>query len=93
LIFDIRGLTALSDRLAPNEVMALLAEYQAAANPHNPEARRLDRQVPRRRRDREVRGVASRRRAYAADATVALDEALVELSAGTRPNTRPVSIQ
>jgi class 3 adenylate cyclase len=28
LIFDIRGFTALSDRLAPNEVMALLADIR-----------------------------------------------------------------
>jgi adenylate cyclase len=33
LIFDIRGFTALSDHLAPDEVMALLAEYQARLIP------------------------------------------------------------
>ena len=33
LIFDIRGFTALSYQFAPNEVMALLAEYQARLIP------------------------------------------------------------
>jgi adenylate cyclase len=33
LIFDIRGFTAFSNHLAPDEVMALLAEYQARLIP------------------------------------------------------------
>jgi adenylate cyclase len=78
LIFDISGFTALSDRLAPNGVMALLAEYQARLIPI---IQRHGGSIDKFLGDGVIAtfGVAQPLRAYAADATVALDEALAEI--------------
>jgi adenylate cyclase len=93
LIFDIGGFTALSNHLEPNEIMALLAEYQARLIPiiqnHGGSIDKIlgDGVIA-------TFGVARPSPAYAADATVALDEAVAEIdrwNAGT--DTRPVSIQ
>ena len=92
LIFDIRGFTALSNHLEPNEVMALLAEYQARLIPiiqnHGGSIDKLlgDGVIA-------TFGVARPSPACAAEATVALDEPSPKSIAGTRTDTRPVSIQ
>jgi adenylate cyclase len=78
LIFDIGGFTALSNHLEPNEIMALLAEYQARLIPiiqnHGGSIDKIlgDGVIA-------TFGVARPSPAYAADATVALDEALAEI--------------
>jgi adenylate cyclase len=75
LIFDIRGFTAFSNHLAPDEVMALLAEYQARLIPiiqkHGGSIEKFlgDGVIA-------TFGVVQPSPADAADATVALDEAL-----------------
>jgi len=78
LIFDIRGFTALSNHLEPNEVMALLAEYQARLTPIiQNHSGSIDKFLG----DGVIAtfGVARPSPAYAAEATVALDEALAEI--------------
>jgi adenylate cyclase len=92
LIFDIRGFTAFSNHLSPNEVMALLAEYQARLIPIiQNHGGSIDKFLG----DGVIAtfGVARPSPAYAADAIVALDEASPKSIAGTRTGTRPVSIQ
>jgi adenylate cyclase len=78
LIFDIRGFTAFSNHLSPNEVMALLAEYQARLIPIiQNHGGSIDKFLG----DGVIAtfGVARPSPAYAADAIVALDEALAEI--------------
>jgi adenylate cyclase len=78
LIFDIRGFTALSDHLAPDEVMALLAEYQARLIPIiQNHGGSIDKFLG----DGVIAtfGVARPSPAYAADAIVVLDEALAAI--------------
>src|SRR4029077_9148053 len=78
LIFDIRGFTAFSNHLAPNEVIALLAEYQARLIPIiQNHGGSIDKFLG----DGVIAtfGVARPSPAYVADAIVALDEALAEI--------------
>jgi adenylate cyclase len=78
LIFDIRGFTGLSDHLPPNEVMALLAEYQARLIPIiQKHGGSIDKFLG----DGVIAtfGIARPSPTYAADATLALDEALTEI--------------
>jgi adenylate cyclase len=78
LIFDIRGFTALSYEFAPNEVMALLAEYQARLIPI---IQKYGGSNDKFLGDGMIAtfGVSQPSPAYAADATAALDEALAEI--------------
>jgi adenylate cyclase len=78
LIFDIRGFTALSYEFAPNELMALLAEYQARLIPI---IQKYGGSNDKFLGDGMIAtfGVAQPSPAYAADATAALDEALAEI--------------
>jgi adenylate cyclase len=92
LIFDIRGFTGLSDHLSPNEVMVLLAEYQARLIPIiQKHGGSIDKFLG----DGVIAtfGIARPSPVYAADATVALDEPSPKSIAGTRPDTGPGSIQ
>jgi class 3 adenylate cyclase len=78
LIFDIRSFTALSDHLAPDEVMAPLAEYQARLIPIiQNHGGSIDKFLG----DGVIAtfGVARPSPAYAADAIVVLDEALAAI--------------
>jgi adenylate cyclase len=78
LIFDIRGFTALSDRLPPDEVMTLLAEYQTRLVPIiRAHGGSIDKFLG----DGVIAtfGVAQKSPAYAADALLALDDALAEI--------------
>jgi class 3 adenylate cyclase len=77
-IFDIRSFTALSDHLAPDEVMAPLAEYQARLIPIiQNHGGSIDKFLG----DGVIAtfGVARPSPAYAADAIVVLDEALAAI--------------
>jgi adenylate cyclase len=75
---DIRGFTGLSDHFPPNEVMALLAEYQARLIPIiQKHGGSIDKFLG----DGVIAtfGIARPSPTYAADATLALDEALGEI--------------